>query len=113
MRSKELHDLWAVEHGMYIKSYRGDNGVYKSKLFKKDLEERQQKISYSGVGAHGQNGVAERAIKTVVTSARTMTLHQALLWPEQFDMCLWPFSLDQAAYLYNHLPNKLSPVVPL
>ena len=53
----------------------------------------------------GQNGVAEQAIQTVVTSARTMMLHQALLWPEHFDMWLWPFALDQAAYLCNHLPN--------
>ena len=42
-----------------------------------------------------------------------MMLHQALFWPEQFDMRLWPFALDQAAYLYNHLPNKFSPVAPL
>ena len=70
-------------------------------------------MSYSGVGAHGQNGVAKRAIQTVVTSARTMMLHQTLLWPEQFDMCIWPFTLDQVVYLYNHLPNKFSPVAPL
>ena len=88
VRSKELHELWAAEHGVSIKSYRGDNGVYKSKLFKEDLEERQQKMSYSGVGTHGKNGVAERAIQMVVTSARTMMLHQASLWPEQFDMRL-------------------------
>ena len=113
VRSKELHELWAAEHGVSVKSYRGDNGVYKSQLFKEDLEQRHQKMSYSGVGAHGQNGVAERAIQTVVTSARTMMLHQALLWPEHFDMRLWPFALDQAAYLYNHLPNKFSPVAPL
>ncbi len=59
VRRKELHELWAAEHGVSVKSYRGDNGVYKSKLFKEYLEERQQKMSYSGVGAHGQNGVAE------------------------------------------------------
>ena len=113
IRSKELHELWAVEHGVSIKSYRGDNGVYKSKLFKEDLEERQQKISYSGVGAHGQNRVPERAIQTVVASACTMILNQGLLWSEQFNMRLWPFDLYQAAYLYNHLPNKFSPVAPL
>ena len=79
VRSKELHELWASEHGVSIKSYRGDNGVYKSELFKDDLKQRHQKMSYSGVGAHGQNGVAERAIQTVVTSARTMMLYQALL----------------------------------
>ena len=42
-----------------------------------------------------------------------MMLHQALLWPEHFDMHLWPFVLDQTAYLYNHLPNKFSSVAPL
>ena len=70
-------------------------------------------MSYSGVGAHGQNGVAEREIQTVVTSARTMMIHQALLWSEHFDTRLCPFVLDQASYLYNHLPNKFSHVAPL
>ena len=27
VRSKELHELWASEFGVSIKSYRGDNGV--------------------------------------------------------------------------------------
>ena len=31
-------------------------------------------MSYSGVGAHGQNGVVERAIQTIVTPDRTMML---------------------------------------
>ena len=46
-------------------------------------------MAYLGVGVHGQNGVAERGISTVVNSARTMMLHQSLLWPEYFDMRLW------------------------
>ena len=54
---------------------------------------------------YGQNGVAERSIQTVVNSARTMMLHQALMWPEQFDMRLWPFTLTHAVYLWNHLHN--------
>ena len=62
-------------------------------------------MSFSGVGAHGQNGVAERAIQTTVNSARTMMLHQALLWPEHFDMRLWPFALQHAAYLWNRIPH--------
>ena len=113
MRSKELHELWDAEHGVSIKIYRGENGVYESESFKEDLEERQQKMSYSVLGAHEKNGVAERAIQMVVTSTCTMMLHQALLCPEQFDMRLWPFSLDQADYLFYHLPNNFSPVSPL
>ena len=34
VRGKELHELWASEHGVSVKSYRGDNGVYKCQLFK-------------------------------------------------------------------------------
>ena len=69
-------------------------------------------MSYSGVGSHGQHGVAERGISTVVNSARTMMLHQALLWPEQFDMRLWAFPLTHAAYLWNILPNAAHGLSP-
>ena len=70
-------------------------------------------MSYSGVGAHGQNEVAERAIQTVVNSASTMMLHQVLLWPEHFDMCVWPFTLQHAVYLWNHYSGVYSGLAPL
>ena len=99
--------------GISILKYKGNNGVYKSKEFNDDLATRHQTMSYSGVGAHGQNGVAERGIPTVVNSARTMMLHQALLWPEQFDMRLWPFALTHAVYLWNILPNQADDLGPV
>ena len=40
MRSEELHEPWASRHGVTIKSYRGDNGVFKSELFKDELKQR-------------------------------------------------------------------------
>ena len=79
VRSKELYVLWAAEHRLSAKSYRGDNGVYKLEVFKKNLALRQQNISYSGVGVHVKNRVIEGSIQKLVTSARTMMLHQALL----------------------------------
>ena len=69
-------------------------------------------MSYSGVGVHQQNGVAERGISTVVNSSRTMMIHQALLCPEHFDMHLWPFALSHAAYLWNILSNGLNGLTP-
>ena len=33
IRSKELHEFKASEHGTQVKSYHGDNKVFKSKLF--------------------------------------------------------------------------------
>ena len=82
----------------YIHKYHWDNGDYKSKLFSDDLEKRHQTISLYSVGSHGQNVVVEMAIQ------KMMMLYQALIWPTHFDMMLWPFALNHAAYLWNHLP---------
>ena len=79
VRSKHDYEQRADEVGVKVIKYRGYNGVYKSKEFKEDLNLRRQTISYSGVDIHGQNGVAERGIPTVVNSARTMMLHQDLM----------------------------------
>ena len=86
-------------------SYRGDNGVYKYNAFKEDIVKRKQTLTLSGVEMHGQNGTAERSIGTIVNAARTMMLHQALLWPAQFDIQLWPFALSHTVYLWNHLSH--------
>ena len=37
VRSKELYNLWVAEHGVSVKNYRGDNGVYTTNVFKEDL----------------------------------------------------------------------------
>ena len=39
-------------------------------------------------------------------------LHQAILWPEYFDMRLWSFELTHAVSLCNYLLNKngISPI---
>ncbi len=59
----------------------------------------------SAVGAHHQNGMAERGIRTVVTKARTMLLHAQLRWPEQTPASLWPMAMSHAANLINIIPN--------
>ena len=65
MRSKDIHELWASKNVVSIKSYRGYNRVHTSELFKDDLKQRYQRISYSGVGARSQNGITERAMQTI------------------------------------------------
>ena len=113
IRSKNSYEAKLAESNVTVKSYRADNGVYTSDMFTSSLEIRHQKLSLSGVGSHGQNGVAERAIQSTVNSARTMMLHQALMWPAQFDMRLWPFAMNHAAYLWNHLPNGRGGIAPI
>ena len=99
--------------GVEIDSDHTDNGIYKSKAFTEELALRYQSIRFSGVGAKWQNGVAEGAIRIVVSRARTMMIHAKLQWPEMEDDSLWPMAMEYAAYLYNNTPNAESGIAPI
>ena len=71
--------------------------MFKSKAFIGGLEQKHHKMSLSGVDARGENGVTERLVQTNINSAITMMMNQALMWPGNFDIRLWPFALYYAA----------------
>jgi hypothetical protein len=62
LKSKLAFEKYALSHGVHIKHYHADNGRFKDTLFTRDIEEKGQTISYCGVGAHHQNGIAEKRI---------------------------------------------------
>ena len=66
-----------------IKGYHTDNGIFNYSVFMEEMLNNQQNIRFSGASASHQNVAAERAIKTVVTMARTTLIHAALICPEQ------------------------------
>ena len=105
VRNQEIYECTASELNITVKKYHENTGVSKATLFTDDLNKRNQTLSYSGVGTHSQKGVAERTIHTIVTSARIMMLHQALMWPPYFDIRLWPFALEHASDIWNYLPD--------
>jgi hypothetical protein len=49
-----------------------------------------------------QNGVAERAIRTVSDMARSMILHAYSHWKGGIYNTLWPLAAPYAVHLYNH-----------
>ena len=74
-----------------------------------ELLKKQKKIRFSGAGASHQNGAADRAIKTVVTMARTMLIHAALRFPEDtLSTDLWPMAMDYAVWVYKRTPDMQS-----
>ena len=79
IHSKENFELEAKGMSVTVHSYYADNGIYKSKEFQKDLDKGHQILTLYGVGAHVKNGVAKRTVQTMVNSAKTMMLHQALM----------------------------------
>ena len=59
-------------------AYHSDNGVFVAAEYKEDYDRQEQTYSFSGVGAHHQNGVAKQNIQTVAQWARASMLHAAL-----------------------------------
>ena len=92
-----------------IKGYHTDNGVINSSEFIEKLLKKQQKIIFREAGDSHQNGAAKRAIKTVVTMARTMPMHAALICPEEtLSTDIWPMAMDYAVWVYNRTPDMQS-----
>ena len=99
--------------GSPIQSFRGDNQIFNSAEFLDDCARSHQTVNFCGVGAHHQNGVAERAIQTVTKWARTIMIDAAINWPDQADLSLWPMAMDHAVWMWNHLPKEGVGLSPL
>jgi hypothetical protein len=113
IKSKRAFEIQALGCGNTVDKFRTDNGIFTSKLWTDSLLSANQSQSLSGVGAHHQNGVAERAIQTVTLMARSMLLHMAIRWPDQFSEDLWPMALQYAAFLHNHIPKRSQGLAPI
>ena len=67
IHSKLQFEREALSFGVQVLSYRTDNGIFTKEAFMTELESKNQLITASGVGAHHQNRIAERSIRTLVT----------------------------------------------
>ena len=74
------------QSGVKLKAFRGDNGIYKAAEFRAELRNNDQHITFCGVGAHHQNGVAERYFRTMVEKTRTVLLNAHTRWPSSISM---------------------------
>ena len=62
-------------HAVRIQQYRVDNGRYSDPSFLQDIKDDGKLIIFFGVGAHHQNGIAERKIRDLTENARTKLVH--------------------------------------
>ena len=63
---------FADECNVKLKRFHADNHPFNSREFHRDLELQDQTVTFSAVGAHHQNGVAERNIQTIMSWALSM-----------------------------------------
>jgi Reverse transcriptase (RNA-dependent DNA polymerase)/GAG-pre-integrase domain len=114
LQSKHKFEAKCRDMGVVIQTYHTDNGsAFSNREFAEDLKQFRQIHTFAGVGAHHQNGVAERAIQTIMGMSRTMMLHAAIKWPDTCDLSLWPMAVDYAVHIYNHVPNPTTGLSPM
>ena len=96
---------------MKAKQFRTDNGVFASKVFKNAVEALNQHVSFCGPYAHHQNGVAERAIRSITEKAQKILLTAMSQWPDVVTVKMWTMALRYAVDIHNATPseNGLSP----
>ena len=100
-------------HGVKIKSFHADNGVYTEKALTDEVANCGQTISFCGAGAHHQNVVAEHHIGRLTRGSRNNLIHVQRQWPEAIGEILWPFAWKYYERRYNDLSldkNGLSPL---
>ena len=114
IEAKESFEREISRYNKQVVRYHADNGIFTAEGFKEHVAANEQEISYCGVGAHFQNGIAENLIKCLSGPARTMLLNAIQLWPEVVQPCLWPYAIKIAEWNRNNLHrNKKTGLTPL
>ena len=99
----------ARRHGVKIENYHADNGIFKAHVWVEACEKDGQRITYAGVNAHHQNGVAERRIRELQELARAMLIHANSRWKSDITANLWPYAIRMASDAVNHTPSFQDP----
>jgi len=77
---KKAFKNFCLNHGVQVKHYHVDNGIFASNAWKESCQTSNQGLTFAGVNAHHQNGIAERHIQELQQMARTMLLHAQHRW---------------------------------
>ena len=111
--AKHAFERLAEQHGVRILHYHCDNGRFADKAFVDDVRAAHQTITFCGVSAHHQNGIAERHIRDITENARTSLLHAAHRWPKAIAANLWPQAIKHVVNVHNSLPRPGKTESPL
>jgi hypothetical protein len=102
---KEAFVQCSKDCGVNIEGYHADNGFFKTHKWVTACHAKGQGLTFAGVNAHHQNGIAEGRIRTLQELARTMLLHANKRWPKAISMNLWPYAIQMANDVLNKMPH--------
>ena len=105
VEGKIAFGTYAKRHGVHIHNYLADNGIFKANLWVNACKRSGQGLTFAGVNAHHQNGIAERRIREFQELARTMLINSNSRWPSSVTVNLWPYAVRTANDVINHTPS--------
>ena len=105
IESKKAFETTASTHGIPIHHYHADNGIFRAHKWVQACHQARQGLTYAAVGAHHQNGRAERRIRELQELTRASLLHAARRWPHAITTHLWPYALRMANHTINITPR--------
>ena len=106
VQAKKAFEACARSHGVVVRHYHADNGRFADNLFIESVANSGQTISYCGVNAHFQNGIAEKRIRDLQEQARKQLLHAKARWPSAIEINLWPYALRYSNDIRNTMADK-------
>ena len=107
LTSKNEFEYELHSYGIRVKTYHGDNGIFKSSAWVDEYKFKHQTHDFSGVGTQHYNGVTERAQGTISCWYRCVLLNRALHDPDKL-ILVYGLSLWITQPLWNKLPSILS-----
>jgi hypothetical protein len=102
--AKRAFKTLAAKHGVKIQHYHCNNDRFSDNAFKQACHEQRQQLTFCGVNAPFQNGIAERSICDLLESARKQLLHAHAYCLQAVHFALWSYALRNATLLHNSLP---------
>jgi len=105
LEGKQAFEKFARDRGVTVEAYHADNGIFKANKWVMACRAAHQTLTFAGVNAHHQNGVAERRIRELQELARTMLIHATRRWPNAITANLWPYALRMANDVLNDAPS--------
>ena len=106
VQAKHAFERSAEQRGVKIVHYHADNGWFADNAFINDCKRQRQGLSYCGVNAHFQNGIAERRIRDLQEQTRTSMIYAMSKWKKMILICLWPYAMRHANDVANATPKK-------
>ena len=107
IKAKKAFEAYSLEQGVTIEAYHADNRIFRANKWQAECSTAGQTLTFVGVNAHHQNGIAEHRIRELQNQTRSQLIHTNRRWPKAITTNLWPYALRMTNDSINNVPNMM------